>query len=226
MARLFILVEGETEETFVNELLADHLCARGFLNVSAKLMGNARLRSKRGGVKSWPSVRTEIVRHLRSDPEVFVSTMVDYYGMPSDGDRGWPGRRRAASLPFAERAISIERELIVNIGDEIGDARRFIPFVVMHEFEAYLFSDCGRMATAIGQDNLGASFQAIRDSFGTPEEINDSPSTHPSRRILAIFPGYEKPLFGNLAALEIGLERIRAECPHFRAWLERLEGLL
>ena len=25
MARLFILVEGETEETFVNELLAPHL---------------------------------------------------------------------------------------------------------------------------------------------------------------------------------------------------------
>ncbi len=53
MARLFILVEGETEETFVNELLAPHLYRKGYEAVSAKLMGNARLRSQRGGVRGW-----------------------------------------------------------------------------------------------------------------------------------------------------------------------------
>ena len=30
---------------------------------------------------------------------------------------------------------------------------------------------------------------------------------------------------GTLAALEIGLATIRADCPHFRKWLERLERL-
>jgi hypothetical protein len=51
VARLFVLVEGETEETFVNEILAPHLFAKGFKAISAKLMGNARLRGQRGGVR-------------------------------------------------------------------------------------------------------------------------------------------------------------------------------
>ena len=84
MARLFILVEGETEETFVNELLAPHLDGKGFESVGARLMGNARLRAQRGGVRGWMEVKAEIVRHLRTDAALFVTTMVDYYGMPSD----------------------------------------------------------------------------------------------------------------------------------------------
>ena len=49
MKRLLVHVEGQTEETFVNELLAPHLLARGYSPVSARLMGNARLRERRGG---------------------------------------------------------------------------------------------------------------------------------------------------------------------------------
>jgi hypothetical protein len=30
-------------------------------------------------------------------------------------------------------------------------------------------------------------------------------------------------LMGTLGILEIGLKAIRAQCPHFRSWLERLE---
>ncbi|MGB2611005.1 MAG: DUF4276 family protein, partial [Isosphaeraceae bacterium] len=107
----------------------------------------------------------------------------------------------------------------------LGDARRFIPFVVMHEFEALLFSDCARFANGIGRKNLAERFQAIRDEFNSPEEINDSPLTHPSCRVAELVPDYQKPIWGNIAALEIGFDRIRSECPHFRAWLERLESL-
>jgi hypothetical protein len=37
-------------------------------------------------------------------------------------------------------------------------------------------------------------------------------------------PRYEKPLFGNLAALEVGLDAIRAACPHFDSWLSQIEA--
>ncbi len=53
MARLLIHVEGETEEAFVNELLADHLHGFGYEIVSARLIGNARLRERRGGIRAW-----------------------------------------------------------------------------------------------------------------------------------------------------------------------------
>ncbi len=60
------------------------------------------------------------------------------------------------------------------------------------------------------------------NQFATPEDINDSPHTAPSKRVEALFPGYEKPLLGNLAALEIGLEAIVRECTNFRRWLDNL----
>jgi hypothetical protein len=66
--------------------------------------------------------------------------------------------------------------------------------------------------------------QEIREQFATPEEIDDSPATAPSKRVEALVRGYEKPLLGVLAILEIGLVRIRAESPHFDGWLGRLEA--
>ncbi|MGC9946546.1 MAG: DUF4276 family protein [Bryobacteraceae bacterium] len=55
--------------------------------------------------------------------------------------------------------------------------------------------------------------------------IDDSPVTAPSKRVEALVPGYQKPLLGALAILEIGLARIRAERPHFNDWLTRIEAL-
>ena len=105
------------------------------------------------------------------------------------------------------------------------DRRRFIPFVVMHEFEALLFSDCAAFARGVGRPTLARSFQAIRDQFDNPEAINDSPITAPSKRVEQLIPGYQKPLFGNVAALEIGLNKIRDACPHFGSWLQKLEAV-
>jgi hypothetical protein len=227
VARLFILVEGETEETFVNEVLAPRLYAKGFEAVSAKLMGNARLRSRRGGVRPWPQVKDDILRHLKNDKRVFLTMMVDYYGMPSDAkkDDCWPGRAKARKLAFAKKADCVQQALFEEIEQELDDARRFIPFVIMHEFESLLFSDCKLFAESVGQAELEEPLQDIRDGFKSPEEINDSPATHPSQRVLNLFPGYRKPLYGNIAALEIGFESICAACPHFNSWVERLVKL-
>ncbi len=94
---------------------------------------------------------------------------------------------------------------------------------MMHEFEGLLFSDCGRFSVGIGRPDLKTAFQAVRDKFSSPEEINDSPLTAPSKRVEQLVPGYQKPLLGTLAVLEIGLDAICRECPHFREWLQQLE---
>ena len=65
----------------------------------------------------------------------------------------------------------------------------------------------------------------IRAAFETPEHINDSPETAPSKRLLQLFPGYDKPAFGSLALGRIGLAALRQSCPHFATWLARLESL-
>lgn len=229
MSRLLVHVEGETEEDFVNEVLRPYLCDRGYSEVSARLMGNARQRSHRGGVKGWAEVRKEILGHLRQDTGRLVTTMVDYYGLPQSGNKTWPGRKAAGGIVFAQKAKTVEAMLSLDISQEMGgtfNPDRFIPYVMMHEFEAMLFSDCERFGREIGRVDLVEPLQAIRDQFASPEEIDDSPDTAPSKRIKHLMPNYQKPLMGNLAALEIGICAIRRECPHFEEWLERLEHSL
>ena len=228
MTRLLVHVEGLTEETFVNEALAPHLYGHGITRVSARLMGNARQRSHRGGIKPWTATRKDIVTHLREDPQCIATLMVDFYGMPKDGSRAWPGRSEAAATAFQYKAKTIQDRLQEDLRRAMGpgfDDRRFIPYIMMHEFEAMLFSDCGQFGNALGRPELAPRFQEIRDQFATPEEIDDSPNAAPSRRIVRLIPGYQKPLMGNLAVLGVGLDAIRSECPNFRCWLERLESI-
>jgi hypothetical protein len=225
--RLLVHVEGETEEVFVNEVLRERLLASGYERVGARLLGNARQRDRRGGIRGWDTVRRDIIRHLTEDPGCIATTMIDYYGLPTSGGKAWPGRAYATSVPVANKGPHVEAALLDDLANHMEpgfDRRRFLPFVVMHEFEGLLFSDCAAFARGVGQGALANSLQEIRDQFDTPEDINDSPITAPSKRVEALIPGYMKPLLGNLAALEIGLETITTACPHFRTWRAELEA--
>lgn len=226
MARLIVHVEGVTEEEFVNNVLAPHLFKHGWERVAAYRIGRARSRAKRHGIKGWNVTREGLMRHLKEDAGCWVTTCVDYYGMPQSGEKAWPGRAEADALPCSLRAATIENALKEDLCRAIGDnfnPNRFIPFVMMHEFEGLLFSDCESFGKGIGRPELTASFQAIRDQFESPEEINDSPMTAPSKRLESLVVGYDKSAMGTLAILEIGLDAIRAECPHFNSWLTQLE---
>jgi len=154
--------------------------------------------------------------------------MVDYYALPQSGSKAWPGRAEATLLPFDQKASHIANALAIDIAEEMGggfDAKRFVPNILMHEFEGLLFSDCAAFAAGIGLDKIAEDLQRIRDLFETPEHINDSPHTAPSKRIAALIPGYQKPIYGNLAIISVGLAKIQTECPNFREWLEKLEAL-
>jgi hypothetical protein len=227
MARLLIRVEGVTEEAFANEVLARHLHEFGYESVGARLVGNARQRERRGGIPGWNVVRTGIINHLRSDTGCLATTMVDYYGLPQKGAKAWPGRAAAGKVPFPRKGATVEDALNADVGKRLGNRinkNRFIAFVMMHEFEGMLFSDCERFAVGIGRPDLGDALQAIRDAFAIPEEINDSPQTQPAQRVENLVADYQKPLHGNLAALAIGLDGLRTECPHFDEWLQKLEA--
>jgi hypothetical protein len=100
------------------------------------------------------SVKADIVRHLKEDPGCVATTLVDYYGLRQGESRAWPGRARATTLPTAERARCVEDAVLADLIAAMGsrfDARRVIPFVVMHEFEGLLFSDCGAFSRGIGR---------------------------------------------------------------------------
>jgi hypothetical protein len=232
--RLLVEVEGPTEEEFVKDILCPHLLTRGYERVDARIMGNARQRARRGGIRKWASASRDIVGHLREDTGRIVTTMVDYYALPASENGGWPGREQAAKLigTSRQRAESVEAVLHADIVGRMGphfDCNRFIPFIAMHEFEGLLFSDCEQLAATLGEPRLASKLSAIRALFATPEDINDSRETAPSKRLISLMESvessYEKVVHGFLALDDIGLPKVRAECPHFDRWLQRLEAL-
>ena len=170
------------------------------------------------------------MHHLREDRGRIVTTMVDYYGLPQRWRQSaGQGRAEASLRPFRDKAALIQDGMSADIAGEMGDGfdtRRFVPYVMMHEYEALLFSDCERFGAGIGRPELVPRNSRISGiPFTTPEEIDESPEGAPSKRILALVDGYQKPLLGVLAAQEIGLQRICTQCPHFSDWLDRLESL-
>ena len=223
--RLLVHVEGQTEEAFVKRLLAPHFGHRGFVSVDARIMGHSRQRGRRGGVRSWISFREELIRQLKSDRHLFHTSMVDFYGMPAEGNRAWPGRQEAAKMPQDRRGQHLAQQMLADLHTTRPGEERFVPFVTMHEFEALLFSDCEAFARALAMPELTEPLRDIRNQFESPEHINDAPETAPSKRVEALHPRYAKVTDGTAAAEEVTLAKMTQQCPHFANWLHRLETL-
>jgi hypothetical protein len=137
-------------------------------------------------------------------------------------------------LPWRDRGPRVEDAVLENVRAHAGEDFRpelFLPYVQVHEFEAILFSKVEELAEVGGTlcaetpVSLTHQFEAILDEAGAPEAINDRSDRAPSSRIAAIVHGFRKPLHGAIVAQRIGLPAIRAACPHFNTWYEKLERL-
>lgn len=222
MLTLYVAVEGQTEQTFVDTVLGPHLLARGIIATEPLVQRRRGGVIYRGGVTNFPPVentlRNLLKQHTR--PGCFFSSMLDLYRYPTDAP-GWdeaktlaPPRRRAEHLQAA-------------LGEHISDYR-FVPYIQLHEYEALLFTDpkCLELHFPNHSDAI-QRLVAVAGQFSSPEDINDSEQTAPSKRIIAELPEYEdlKTTSGPQTAELIGLPALRAKCPHFNAWVERLERL-
>lgn len=206
MTRVIVFCEGPTEETFVNKILSPAFYDRQ-IYISARNFG---------GVSRYSGIKKNLTTLCRSDTSAYITTMLDYYGLPSDT----PGKKDNVSGDIYQKVQHVEQ----CIGDDIG-ADNLLPNLILHEFEALLFSRpeafraCGMPAKAID------ALCQIRHNFQTPEHINNSPDTAPSKRILSVYPRYSKIIDGYQISAEIGLETIRRECFHFHQWMQKLEDL-
>lgn len=221
MRRLNFLVEGQTEETFVRDVLQAHFLSMGTLvNQGLTLHGPTQERKHKGGVhrRGYGLIRRDVLRWL-NDSDAWLTTMFDFYGLPED----FPGvdETRDWQDPIA-RVERIEHRFFENI-----ESARLIPYIQLHEFEALLFSDT-RVLTdyfSLGHGSQANSLIAARTAVESPEHINNSIQTAPSKRICAVVNEYRKRLHGPILAQRIGLDCLRANCPHFREWMSRLESL-
>lgn len=220
MARVNIVCEGPTESRFISDVLAPYFSNRG-VYLAPLLLG---VPGHKGGRVNYTRVRKDLLLQLKQDPNVYCSTMFDLYGLEAD----FPGTVPPTDLVAAQKAVHIENAVLDNIVSIAPDLRadvRLIPYLQVHEYEGLLFSDTTAFANALGQANLARQLTQIRNHFETPEDINDDPNTAPSKRVAGIYRQYNKVIEGTIAAQRIGVDRMLAECPHFRTWIDRLAVL-
>ena len=202
MKRLIVYCEGPTEEQFVTAVLAPYLWK---MNVSAAPKGA-------GGVSRYNIIKKDLIRLCKGDPTATITTMLDYYGLPSDTQ----GVANATGTLY-EKAQHIER----TVEEDLGNLDNLLFNLTVHEHEGLLFARTAAFDGIANEKQL-AELQSICDSFETPEHINDSFDTSPSKRIEKIIPGYSKVSDGTKVAINIGIDGISAKCKHFDRWLTKL----
>ncbi len=217
MTRVYLLVEGQTEEAFVRELLAPHYSRMG-LYLAPIVFRTSPGHS--GGVVSYGKVKTQLLRLCKQDATAFVSTLIDLYALPGD----FPGMSDVAFPKHGsgrDKALYIEDRFARDIG-----LPNFIPNLLVHEFEALLFVQPEKFSEWVDDESVADTLSQMAATYLSPEDINDGRTTAPSKRIRSAMPSYRKTLHGPLIACDIGLDAMRRVCPHFHAWLERLEALV
>lgn len=194
--RLFIVVEGQTEQEFVITLLAPHFRNFGIYDVKPILIRTSK--SGRGGSVNYRHLENTINGILNSSnkTDFMVTTFIDFFRIPMN----MPGYASSMAKPSkAKQVESLEIELSNTVND-----RRFVPYIQLHEFEALLFSNNKGFEYYFKPEHAEATL-SIAATYPNPEEINSSPQGAPSKRILAINEQYDKVIEGNLIALEIGI---------------------
>jgi hypothetical protein len=216
MKKILLLVEGQSEEIVVRTVIAPQLEKAG-LHVEVVILMTKREKSGKkfkGGVASFSKIERDLRSLLSDSSAVAVSTILDYYGLPSD----FPGLAdRPAGNPLM-RIQHVEAAFARVIGH-----KRFIPHLTLHELETWIFVEPTRASWVFFDPGVAKQLEAIRNACGGAEFVDEG--TPPSKRISNLAPEFTKTGSGPDAIAAIGLAKIRAACDHANAWLARLEAL-
>jgi len=197
MVRVGISVEGATEERFVIMVLRPYLENRGLYITPIGLNGSVNI----------DKVRNELQNMANSFD--YVTTLYDFYGFKNKVG--------------GETKESLEARILANAHTSVRS--KLIPYVQMYEFEGLLFSCPDSLAKGLNSEDAKPWADAILKSFfNQPEQINNSPQTAPSKRLIK-YTAYKKTIHGPLIADIIGIDKIRSTCGNFDDWLKKLEDL-
>lgn len=215
MKKLLIICEGQTEEKFCDQVLKDHFAN---LNISIEY---PLIAYSGGGIVPWPNLKNEIEIHHLTDPDRFITTFIDYYGLYSH--HRFPEWAVAhTQVDKGIRMNTLENAMLADMG--IAIVPKFIPNILLHEFETLVLSDHSvfdQYYEPSEFNNAGLAAICAMD----PESVNNGITTAPSKRLIANIPTYGKVNDGVELCLLIGLDNIRARCPRFDSWITKLENI-
>ena len=215
MKNVYIYCEGQTEETFINNVLSPYF-ANMSIWVKPIVCTTKRTPEKkyRGGVSDYDKIKRELTLICKQHHNEIVTTMFDYYAMPGN----------TPMIDCTDTDIYSRIEKIENaINQDVGLPNCHFNFS-LHEFEGLLFSNPNSFGL-IADDSVVAKIQEMRDSAPSPEHINNSPETAPSKRLESLIPGYAKVKNGSILSQDMGIDAIMGNCKHFGAWIKKIISL-
>lgn len=220
-----IVVEGITENRFVKKVLAPYLGIQGiyvYAPVVRTSINRKTGRVYKGGDIRFSRVKSQIGNFLKQRSEIIVASFVDFYGIAE-----WPSldKIQESHSPgdIAKILNDSAKQEICQDYPETQPQNRYFPFVMVHEFETLLFSDSKVLSEHLHTEQ--AKVDDVLSQYGnSPEKINNSPETAPSKRLEAWDSQYGKTTDGVTIAAAIGVNKMREKCPLFDAWIHSLEG--
>ena len=216
---IIAIVEGKTEQDFIRWVVAPYLALKGIYITPIQVYKPG----SRGGDVKYSRVEKDINAQLRSRKDTIVTTFLDLYGL-----KEWPELESIVAEPNYENMVERLYEVTdKSLRDRFGDFtvdQRIIPYFAVYEFEALLFALPEKLAEGLGCDV--DRVVRIIEACGSPEMINNSPETAPSKRLngLSHRGKFKKTTQGIAIAKSIGVETMRAKCPQFNNWLDQLEA--
>ena len=214
--RIFIIVEGQSEEAFIKAVIKPAFEINQIYIIPI-LMETSK--GNKGGNITFKRFQKFTQNKINEDKTCFVSTMFDFYGL----GHGFPCDEAQKQKDLKDKAQYIENMMLNSI-----NSPRFIPHIQLHELEGLFFSDVEELCKCEPNWNNSLSeLQKVRNDFDTPEHINNSSETAPSKRLDKILtnPKYRKTRHAPLIAQHITLDIIEKECQYFHQWLEKLRNL-
>lgn len=222
MIEVIVFTEGQTEERFIKQVVAPAL---RHLQVFLKPQLLHTSQTAKGGAVTYDRLKFNARNTLRQHPNAALSTFLDLYALDTD----FPAFEQSKGVSDVHaRVRNLQQALHSAIVTYVGcQPSRFLPHIQPYEFEGLLFSDVDVLSAVepTWTTNLQALMR-IRASFDSPEHINDSYETKPSKRLEELLhPTYRKTTHGPRAAQRISLEVIESECAHFKTWMDGLRKL-
>jgi len=219
MTRIIVVCEGQTEQSFCNDVLLPHFSRFEIF------LTTPTIKKTYGGIVRWSALKNQIERHLLQDKTAFVTTLIDYYGLYAHHQfPDWDEAER--TVDRNERLNIIEKGMQNDLQENIR--KRFIPYIQLHEFEGLLFSDISVFDRNFEIQEFSDYKYLVStiDENPNPEMINNGNDTAPSKRLSKILKPYSsKVLYGSMLAQEIGLTKIREKCPRFNNWILKIERI-
>ncbi len=165
MKKIFILVEGQAEETFIKEVLSPYFFKKDLIIIPVIVytsrVGNEK--KFKGGGRSFGKIENDLSKLLKDTSATAVTTMFDFYAIAHD----FPSYEKLPVGDCYTRVKFLEQEF----GNKISN-RKFIPYIAIHEFEAMLFVSPETVSNDFPGEKVKNELENIKSNYASPEEIN------------------------------------------------------